>query len=326
MRNHRIFPSGIGLSIGALVVAVTGVAQAQDAGPPSTPEETTVPETAPAPAPAPAPTPPPAPAPAPPPAYPPPQAYPPPGPPPGYGQYREPWSGPGPDEPGPDDEPKEPPFKPGPYISAAVGYGAPLGAQTVTGSDNASIGGGVGLIGSLGYQIVQNFGLGAFIHWNNVGIEYPDSDNEPDESSAHVLFYGLEARGGFITDSVDGWASIGIALGTGSLTESDEESQCDPSFGGCFQFKAEANDDVTFGPMPTFAFGLNAKLSRQWGLGPVFRMYLLSVGEACADVKAEQSQPGFPNQTFSNDDCTKDTDEVAIPNVGFAGLELSFRP
>jgi hypothetical protein len=227
----------------------------------------------------------------------------------------------GPDEPGSVDKPKEPPFKPGPYMSAGVGYGAPLGAQTVPSfGSGSSIGGGVGIIGALGYQIIQNFGLGAFIHWNNVAHEYPDSDFEPDESSASVLFYGIEARAGFITSAVDGWASLGIALGTGDHTETLEQRQCDGF--GCFELKRQVDYEVTFGPTPTLAFGMSAKLSSQWGIGPVFRLYMLNVGEACYDSKLEQ--PGFPTQ--SDDDCTKDTGDVTVPNVGFAGLELSFRP
>jgi hypothetical protein len=221
----------------------------------------------------------------------------------------------------------KPTFKGGPYFAAAVGYGAPLGAQVVLG-DGASIGGGVGVIGSLGYQITQNFGIGAFIHYNDVAVEYVDEDSRPDDSSASVLFYGLEARAGFITDAVDGWASLGLALGTGSLNIKNEDQSCGVPGSGCITFRTDATGDVTFGPMPSIGFGAAAKLSRQWGLGPVLRLYVLSVGEACEDGEREVSSsvPGISSETTEFDDCTKDTDEVIVPNVAFAGLELTFRP
>jgi hypothetical protein len=321
MRNLRVFRGGVSLSIGLWLVAEATTARAQDAAPPpSTPVEPAAPEAAPPtpPAPAPAPTPAPAPPPAPPPpAYPPPQAYPPAGPPPGYAPYPPPAPQ---DGTGAAPEPGDG-FLPGFYLSAGVGYGAPLGAQTVFG-DEAAIAGGVGVVGAAGYQISRNFGLGAFIHWNDAKIEFPDSDSEPDELSSWVLFYGVEARGGFITRAVDGWASLGLAFGTGSMTVKNESTFC--SAGTCFTETFERTDDVTFGAMPTIAFGASAKLSRQWGIGPVFRMYVLNVSEVCDKVEASIDAPGA--QSIDDSECTSDTDEVAIPNVGFAGLELVFRP
>jgi hypothetical protein len=321
MRNLRLLRVGLGLSFGLLIAAIASSVQAQEPAPPA-PEQPAAPDAAPAAPPAPAPTPPPAPAPAPapapPPAYPPPQAYPPAGPPPGYAPYPPPPAAERQSEAGPDPELQ---FSPGFYIGAALGYGAPLGAQTIFG-DEASIAGGVGVMGSAGYQISRNFGLGAFVHWNNAAIEFPEADEEPDDLSSWVLFYGVEARGGFMSKAVDGWASLGLAFGTGSLTFKDESSFCSPE--GCFTQTFEQTDDVTFGPMPTIAFGASAKPSPHWGIGPVFRMYVLSVGEACAKLEASSDVPG--STSLDDSECTSDTDEVAIPNVAFAGLEVVFRP
>jgi hypothetical protein len=316
MRNLRIFRPVSALS--TVVFAVAGSAGAQDAAPPA--DAAPVPETAPEAAPAPAPSPPPPPQPAPPPTYAPPPAYPPAGPPPGYAQY-----------PAPASAPQEPPlaegaaaFKPGPYFGLAGGYGAPLGAQQIFGGP-LSISGGVGVLVSAGYQISSNFGLGAFGHWNNAATKFIDIDDEPDEISAWVLFYGIEARAGFFTKAVDGWASLGLALGTGSMTLRDEETSCfiGPSGGPmCTLEEVQYEYDVTFGPMATIAFGATAKLSPQWGFGPVFRMYFLNVTEACAKVETDS-----PNTAPADDsECTSDMDEVLIPNVAFAGLELVFRP
>jgi hypothetical protein len=277
----------------------TCVSATPDAAPPAAPPATAAP-------PPPAPPPQPAPAPAPPPMY-----------------YPPPYAGPPPPQQYPPAPATEgaPRFRPGPYFGAAVGYGAPFGAQTVFGN-GASIGGGVGFLGSIGFQISENFGVGGFIHWNSATVEYEETDNGPDDISGWVLFYGVEARAGFITKAVDGWASLGVSLGNGNLTQTYDETSCSPA-GGCESLQAEVRDEVTFGVMPTIAFGASAKLSPQWGLGPAFRMYVLSVGEACRDIQVDDS-PSFPG--VDDNDCTSDTNETAIPNVAFAGLELTFRP
>jgi hypothetical protein len=90
----------------------------------------------------------------------------------------------------------------------------------------------------------------------------------------------------------------------------------------CVTADSQYDYDVTFGPMPTIAFGATAKLSPQWGIGPVFRMYFLNVTEAC--VKEENQLPNSP--PVDDSECTSDMSEVLIPNVGFAGLEVVFRP
>jgi hypothetical protein len=187
-----------------------------------------------------------------------------------------------------------------------------MGASTIYADDDTSLGGGVGVMLFAGYQISEHFGVGGFAHYNQATIQFVESDEEPDELSAFVLLGGVEARGGFMTESVDGWASLGLAMGYGKLTYKDTEGS----------FTSEGDDEVNFGVTPTIAFGAEAKASSLVSIGPIFRLYLTQIGEVCTDQKVEDSG----TEVFSDSECGSDTGDAIVPNIAFAGVSLTFRP
>ncbi len=202
----------------------------------------------------------------------------------------------------------------GVWVGGFVGVGGPFGADTATG--NADFKQGVGAILDAGYAFVPNFGIGAFLHYNASKLEFGDSmNNELDENSGHVLLYGLEARGIVGSGFMLGYASIGIALGNGSLKLSQSQSA------GGITASAKEDDSIDFNPMPVLGFGAEAEVVSGLAVGPIFRWYIVSAKEACSDQSAS-----FGGTTSSNSDCTKDFGNFSVPDIVFVGVGATFRP
>jgi hypothetical protein len=219
---------------------------------------------------------------------------------------------PPPPRPAPPPEPEGP--HAGPYFGGFVGVGGPYGADTATGT--ADFKQGFGALGTAGYAFVPNFGIGAFLHYNTSKLEYrsTSSSSNLDENSGHVLLYGLEARGIVGSGFMLGYASFGVAFGTGSLTLSDSASS------GGVSASVKEDDSIDFKPMPVLGFGVEAEVVPGLSLGPIFRWYIVSANKACSD----QSQT-FGGATSTNSDCTQDFANFSIPDIVFVGAGATFR-
>lgn len=197
-----------------------------------------------------------------------------------------------------------------------MGVGGPYGADTATGS--ADFKQGWGALASAGYAFVPNFGIGAFFHYNRTALEFHDryGYRDVDENSGYVLLYGLEARGIVGSGFMLGYASLGVALGSGSLAL----SRTGGSEWGPGGYTRDETDSVSFNPMPVLGFGVEAKISGELSLGPMLRWYLVSAKEACSDVS--ESQGGTQ---VSAEDCVQDFSDVNLPDILFVGAGLTYR-
>ena len=73
-----------------------------------------------------------------------------------------------------------------------------------------------------------------------------------------------------------GWASLGLSLGTGTLTL--ESARSSPG-----TQPSHSDGNVSFKPMPVLAFGAEFEVTKGLGLGPQLRWYIVSVDSACID-------------------------------------------
>jgi hypothetical protein len=154
------------------------------------------------------------------PAVPPPQpTYPQPAyaPPPQYYWTAPPYSPPAPAADATPDTTKQGP-KRGPYFGAWAGVGGPFGGDTTIGP-GFGYKDGFGALATAGWAFIPNFGIDAFFHYNRTALALDASDQDNfSKNSAYGLFYGLEARGIAGSGPFVGWASLGISLGSGTLT------------------------------------------------------------------------------------------------------------
>jgi hypothetical protein len=203
------------------------------------------------------------------------------------------------------------------YLNATLGYGAPMGANTALASDDVAIGGGVGALFSAGFELSPNFALGAFLHYNNVSFQAEESEDKPDDVSSSVLLYGAELRGFISSGILTGYGSLGLALGSGRLEYSASDSSFDD------EYDLKVNQTVDFSPMPTLAFGVEAKVSDIISIGPNFRWYFTGVGEACSEMKFSEPSSGFDDESKA---CADGEGEEILPHIVFVGLGLTVRP
>jgi hypothetical protein len=215
----------------------------------------------------------------------------------------------------------------GPYFGGWLGVGAPFGGDTTIGP-GAGYGykEGVGVLGAAGWAFIPNFGLDAFIHYNRTSLALRPNDQEDfADDSGWGLFYGLEARGMVGAGPIIGWGSVGISLGTGSLTTRASRS---PFGGGA---PPENVGDVTFKPMPVLAFGAEIEVTRGLGIGPQARWYIVNVDSACMD-STEPNVTFDPNtgQTITNGtrtrtNCASNLSDITVPDILFVGVGLTYR-
>jgi hypothetical protein len=268
----------------------------------------------------PAPAPPPAPAPT---ASPPPQPnYAPPPPPPQYYWPPVPQYAPPPDETAATAATAA--IKRGPYFGAWVGAGAPFGGDTTLGR-GFGYKEGVGVIGTAGYAFIPNFGIDAFIHYNRSAISFPSGDlDRISENTGYVVLYGLEARGIVGAGPVVGWGSLGISLGTGSLTLTE-------SVGSGFGSPSVQNDgEATFKVMPVLAFGAEFEVTKGLAMGPQARWYFVSVDSACNSMSGPVVAPTDPNSPpitgpVTTRRCAERLSDATVPDILFLGFGLTYR-
>jgi hypothetical protein len=214
--------------------------------------------------------------------------------------------------------------KRGPYFGAWAGVGGPFGGDTTLGR-GAGYKEGVGVLATAGWAFVPNFGLGAFLHYNRTALALdPSDEGDFSKNSAYGLFYGLEARGIAGSGPFIGWASLGISLGSGTLTL--ESSR--PSVGG--GGPNQDTGEVTFKPMPVLAFGAEFEVAKGLGLGPHFRWYVVNVESACLEgtrqITIFDPVTGQPQtQTVSSSSCASSVSDVSVPDIVFLGVGLTYR-
>jgi hypothetical protein len=261
-----------------------------------------------------------------------PPAPPPPGNPPntGYGAPPQYYGAPPPyapqPEPNPDSAVEATNPKRGPYFGAWLGVGGPYGGDTTIGR-GSGYSQGAGVLGTAGYAFIPNFGLGLFVHYNTTSIAtQPNSatDLSITENSAHVLLYGLEARGIVGAGPVIGWASLGFSFGTGTLSL-NQNSTSPPSSSLGVNVTSSSSGDLTFKVMPVIAFGAEVEVTRGLGIGPVLRWYVTNVDSACDTATATISSPTIGPQTNSRTQCASRIPDVTVPDILFLGVGLTYR-
>jgi hypothetical protein len=225
-------------------------------------------------------------------------------------------------------------LKRGPYFGAWVGAGGPFGGDTTLGS-SAGYKEGVGVLGTVGWAFIPNFGIGAFLHYNRTSLAIPPrAQDDLANNSAYGLFYGLEARGMAGAGPLLGWASLGISLGTGNLSFETTQSSASP---GSSNNGSVGN--VSFKPMPVLSFGVEVEVTKGLALGPQLRWYIVSVDSACVTSTRQvavfdpntgqiQTDPntGLPvTSARTNTDCASGISEVTVPDILFAGVGLTYR-
>lgn len=210
------------------------------------------------------------------------------------------------------------------YGGAWVGVGGPFGGDTTTGP-GFGYKDGIGALGALGWAFIPNFGVDLFFHYNHTALALDESDQDDfSTNSAYGLFYGLEARGIAGSGPFVGWASLGISLGTGTLTL---ESSRPGLSGGPNQDTGK----VTLKPMPVLAFGAEFEVAKGLGLGPQVRWYIVNVDSACLEGTRQRTTfdpfTGQPTgtETVTTSDCASHLSEVNVPDILFLGLGLTYR-
>lgn len=214
----------------------------------------------------------------------------------------------------------EPPKPVGLYGGLAVGMGQPMGGSTI-GSSSATIKGGFGGLGLLGYGFHPNVGVNAFFHYNAASLGFSDRVETTPDSSGYMMLYGAELRGMLTSSAVNAWAAVGFALGSGEVKT--KASRSDPYYS---RTSTETDKvDVTFSPV--LSFGAEVKLSRNLALGPQFRWYVTGYDDACADVKATTTSTGGGTPVtneYSSNRCATSTSKEITPHIAFVGLGLTY--
>lgn len=264
--------------------------------------------------------------------YPPPQSYP-----------AAPSYSPGPSQPPPQSYSAPPPaeapsaerdatataanrLQPGPYFGAWLGVGAPFGGDATTGR-GVGYREGAGGLGTLGWAFIPNFGMDLFVHYNASSLAV-DENAQPDlrinENSAHVWLYGLEARGTIGSGPMFGWASIGLSLGSGSLTTSESGTPSQSSA----TVKTRSEDSVRFKVMPVLSLGAEIEVTRGLGIGPQLRWYMTNVENFCDSTEGTVTNAGFGSpgtQSISDTRCSNQVSDVTVPDIVFLGAGLTYR-
>jgi hypothetical protein len=213
--------------------------------------------------------------------------------------------------------------KRGPYFGAWLGVGAPFGGDTTLGK-GAGYKEGFGVVGTAGYAFVPNFGVDAFIHYNQSSVALrPQDQDQFSENSGYVVLYGLEARGIVGSGSMFGWASIGLSLGTGSLTLTETFNN-----GLGTSAPSQSDGEAKFKVMPVLAFGAEIEVTKGLGIGPTARWYIVNVESACDN--ASNVTTGFdPNTgqpiTGTRTTCAAGLSDVTVPDILFLGFGLTYR-
>jgi hypothetical protein len=207
----------------------------------------------------------------------------------------------------------------GPYFGAWVGSGGPFGGNETDVNFEA----GAGLLGTVGYAFIPNFGIDVFVHWNHTARVIPRGVVASfNDNSAHVLLYGAEARGQIGKGPVIGWGSLGISLGNGSATLSSSQPPDSSGFGS----SSQSEGDITWKVMPVLAFGAEVEVVKGLSFGPTARLYITSASEACATQRDSFTGPDPTfNQTSSQKQCASGLSSITIPNIAFVGLGLTYR-
>jgi hypothetical protein len=187
----------------------------------------------------------------------------------------------------------------------AVGAGGPFGGNTV-----APLSEGFGIVGTLGYALHPNFGVDFFGHYNSTQATFSTTANKPSSNEGSIALWGFEARGMVGGEGlVEGWASLGLGFGSGTLALSG------PSSGSTVN--VDNNVDFTF--MPVFAFGAEAKVAEGLRIGPQARWYLTGVESACQNATATNG-----SQSASLSRCGTDLDHQTAPDILFLGFTMSY--
>lgn len=183
------------------------------------------------------------------------------------------------------------------YGGLSLGVGGPFGGNTAV-----NVGEGLGSAVVLGWAFSPHFGIDTFGHYNRTRAVYSKSAVSPASNDGGVSLYGLELRlmlGG--DGPVKGWASAGIAGGSGKLEQSDSG--------------VTLTEDVDFKLMPVLAFGVEAKLSDGLRLGPQLRYYATGIDKACESLSGGG---------YRGDGCAASTDTEVVPDIVYFGLGLTY--
>lgn len=199
--------------------------------------------------------------------------------------------------------------------------GAPFGGDTTI-QPGYGYKEGVGALAAAGYAFIPNFGIDAFFHYDttSIAVRRGHSSDIPSDNTAHVLLYGLEARGIIGSGPVIGWSSIGASLGSGSLSY-DHNNQ--GAFAGP-NVQAHSDESVTFNVMPVLAFGAEFEVTRGLAIGPTMRWYVTNVSTACDDTTATLSDPSLGTATATNTTCAQQISDVTVPDILFVGVGLAY--
>lgn len=217
-------------------------------------------------------------------------------------------------------------LQPGPYFGAWFGVGAPFGGDATTGR-GVGYKEGPGGLATLGWAFIPNFGVDLFVHYNATGLAIDESaqqDVRLDESAGHVWLYGLEARGIIGSGPMLAWASLGISLGSGSLTTSQSGT---PSFSSS-SITAHSEDQVRFKPMPVLSLGAEIEVARGLGLGPQLRWYITNVEYACDSTNETLTDSTIgpaTTQNISDTRCGNVVSDTTVPDIVFLGAGLTYR-
>lgn len=206
--------------------------------------------------------------------------------------------------------------KPGPYAGLGLGVGGPFGGNTAYGA-SSSLSESFGALGFAGYAPLSFLGVQAFVHWNSVreSVE-SDSPFVPSTNTGHVVLYGAELKGMLTNARLRGWFSAGLSWGTGTLHVSDPGS-------------TYSNKDYTvdFRTMPVLGFGIDARVTRELGVGPFVRWYLTGVSKACSTGSGFVVQPAqAPSSHGDQTNCAQDPSKPVSPDILFLGVGLTYLP
>ncbi|HVU00948.1 MAG TPA: outer membrane beta-barrel protein [Polyangiaceae bacterium] len=193
------------------------------------------------------------------------------------------------------------------YFGARLGVGGPFGGNTTYGYSE-----GVGVLAEAGYAFLPYFGANLFLHWNHSSLVLGDTGSASlAENSGHVLLYGVEARGILPMGQLAAWASLGVALGSGSFSVKTSQN------GGFGTSQSTTEGSVDANPMPVLGFGAEYELVPGFYVGPEARWYVLSASKAC--------QKETPDFFGTGERCTSEFSKVTVPDILFLGVGATYR-